>query len=175
MNQSLHSIILGCGILSAVAFTAMASAAAADASRADLPAAQKRSATVERAVLYAQQKDAASLPADLKNPFSPQGFDQADVEDNRIKNQTAESSKALGDNEILESIAAKLKPSGSLVFSGQPILLYGQKKLKVGDHLTISFEGHDYEVEITTIERTTYTLRLNRAEITRPINPGKTP
>jgi hypothetical protein len=167
--------ILGGGMLLTVALVAMVSAAPADASRSDLPTAQKRATTVERAVHYAQPKEAAGLPTDLKNPFSPSGFEQSDAEEAKAKNQAKESSKNLDDNEILESIAAKLKPSGSLVFNGQPILLYGQKKLKVGDHLTISFEGHDYEVEITTIERTTYTIRLNRAEITRPINPGKTP
>ncbi len=73
------------------------------------------------------------------------------------------------DRDILQGIAANLKPSGNFVIDGEAILLFGQKRVKAGDHLTITFEGIEYALEITAIERTSFTLRLNREEFTRPI------
>ena len=55
------------------------------------------------------------------------------------------------------------------------LLSIGKKRLKTGDRLTVNFEGQDYTLELVAIDRTNFTLRLNREEITRPIKPGKSP
>jgi hypothetical protein len=73
------------------------------------------------------------------------------------------------DRDVLQAIGANLKPSGNFVIDGESILLFGQKRVKAGDHLTITFEGTEYTLEIAAIERTSFTLRLNREEFTRPI------
>ena len=73
------------------------------------------------------------------------------------------------DRDILQAIGSNLKPSGAFVMDGESILLFGQKRVKAGDHLTITFEGTEYTLEIAAIERTSFTLRLNREEFTRPI------
>ena len=73
------------------------------------------------------------------------------------------------DRDILQAIAASLKPTGNFVLSGQPTLVFGQKRVKAGGLVTITFEGTEYTLEITAIERTSFTLRLNREEFTRPI------
>ena len=73
------------------------------------------------------------------------------------------------EREILQAIATSLKPSGNFILSGQPTLVFGQKRVKAGGLLTITFEGTEYTLEITAIERTSFTLRLNREEFTRPI------
>lgn len=73
------------------------------------------------------------------------------------------------DRDILQGIAANLKPSGNFVMDGVSNLVFGQKRVKAGDHLTITFEGTEYTLEIAAIERTSFTLRLNREEFTRPI------
>ncbi|MEO6994882.1 MAG: hypothetical protein ABI273_14840 [Lacunisphaera sp.] len=73
------------------------------------------------------------------------------------------------DRDILQGIAANLKPSGNFVMDGVSTLLFGQKRVKAGEHLTITFEGTEYTLEIAAIERTSFTLRLNREEFTRPI------
>ena len=54
---------------------------------------------------------------------------------------------------------------------GQLILLMREKKLKVGDYLTITFEGRDYVIELAAIDHSSFTLRLNKEKITQPINP----
>lgn len=69
----------------------------------------------------------------------------------------------------LQAIAAGLKPSGYIVLGGQPTLLFGQKRVKAGGSVTITFEGTTYTVEITSIVSPNFTLRLNREEFTRPI------
>jgi hypothetical protein len=71
--------------------------------------------------------------------------------------------------DLLQAIAANLKPSGNFVIGGQHTLVFGQKRVKAGGTLTITFEGTEYTVEITAIENNNFTLRLNREEFTRPI------
>jgi hypothetical protein len=73
------------------------------------------------------------------------------------------------DRELLQAIAKTLTPSGSFVISGEPLLTFGQKRVKAGGVLTINFEGKQYTLEIVSIDRTTFTLRLNREEFTRTI------
>ncbi len=72
-------------------------------------------------------------------------------------------------HDLLQAIAAGLKPSGSFVMGGQPHLLFGQKRVKAGGFVTINFEGAEYTVEIASINAPNFTLRLNREEFTRPI------
>jgi hypothetical protein len=74
-----------------------------------------------------------------------------------------------GDRELVEAIAKSLKPSGYIVLGGQASLSFGQKRVKAGGILTITFEGSQYTLEITSIDRTNFTLRLNREEFTRTI------
>jgi len=73
------------------------------------------------------------------------------------------------EKDILQAIAMSLKPTGNFILAGQPTLVFGQKRVKAGSLLTITFEGTEYTLEITAIERTSFTLRLNREEFTRPI------
>jgi hypothetical protein len=70
---------------------------------------------------------------------------------------------------LLRSLAAALRPSGSFVIGGEPTLVFGQKRVKAGSTMTINFEGSAYTVEIAAVTNTTFTLRLNGEEYTRPI------
>jgi len=80
-------------------------------------------------------------------------------------------SKPANDADLLSYIAGRVVPSGTITLNNEPLLIFGQKKVRVGDRLTVTYEGRDYNLEITNIQRFTFTLRLNRAEITRRINP----
>jgi hypothetical protein len=62
-----------------------------------------------------------------------------------------------------------LEPKGTFVVGGEAIILLGQKKLKVGETYPINFEGAVYELEITAIETTRFSVRYKNEEITRPI------
>ena len=177
--SSSHFRVIG-GVLLAVA-SASCALAARSAVPSDIIPSAKRAPTVELASKIARQNDPAPLPADYPHPFSPPGFDQRDPEEEKAKaaavQVATEPAKPAGDRQILEAIAPRVTPDGTAILprTGEPVLFFRQKKLKVGDHLTITFDGRDYEVEITAIDRTTFTMRLNSAEITRPIQPGKSP
>ncbi len=83
--------------------------------------------------------------------------------------------RAFGDREILIALAGKVHPGGSFSLGSEALLNFGKKNLRAGDHLTVSYEGQDYNLELVTFDRTSFTLRLNKEEITRPIKPGKNP
>lgn len=133
----------------------------------------KREATLELTaqLLAPRENPASTLPAELMDPFNPPGFGRIPA----VGKSGDTAHTVSSDREILENIANKIAPSGMVMFNDNPLLLFREKKLKVGDTLTITFEGTDYVVVITEIERTSFKIRLNREEITRPIKPGKTP
>jgi hypothetical protein len=72
--------------------------------------------------------------------------------------------------DLLQSIGDALRPSGFIVMGGEASLSFGQKRVKAGGTLTITFEGAEYTLEVTAIDRTNFTLRLNNEEYTRPVN-----
>jgi hypothetical protein len=120
------------------------------------------------------------LPADLVQPFNPAAFGQPDPEELRAiaaANAAAAAANAQAkpstDREFLQVIAARVMPSGSVMLGGQQYLIFGKKRMRVGDRLNVSYDNLDYTLELTAIERTTFTLRLNKDEITRPIKPAK--
>lgn len=106
-----------------------------------------------------------SIPTDAIDPFNSPSFNS---NSQPSANETVKTAPR-GDREILAAIAAQLKPSGNFIIGGQQTLIFGQKRVKAGTPMTINFEGVDYAIEITAVERTSFTLRLNREELTRPI------
>ena len=150
------------------------------AQNSDLVPTQKRAAVVALADQLVQPRVLAEMPATLVVPFNPVGFDQPDPEEVKAQQAAAAAAAAagtpvrpVGDRNVLSTLADKLSPSGTAIIGGEPILLFGSRRLKVGDRLTVTYEGNEYNLDITAINRTTFTLRLNREEITRPIKPGK--
>jgi hypothetical protein len=141
---------MGCLIL---AVTAAASS--------DLNTPDQRRESVNQALALIHPSSPALLPADLKNPFV--------LSRNADQEQVAKPIN--NDREALAGIAPQVVPSGVVQMGDTPILLLGEKKLKVGDYFTFPFEGTDYVVEVAAISHSTFTLRLNKEEITQPINP----
>lgn len=136
----------------------------------------KRTAVLEQARDLLAQK---TPPARVANPFFTEAFTEVLT---GARNTDAGAAGAPGDaaarpeaagsrngRDLLPSIAQSLKPSGYFVFGGVPHLSFGQKRVKPGGLLTINYEGKDYTLEVVSIDRTHFTLRLNREEFTRPI------
>ncbi|HWZ94543.1 MAG TPA: hypothetical protein VNW30_05050 [Opitutaceae bacterium] len=135
--------------------------AATAAAKSDLVTSAQRHKSLEQAMALARPVASGPLPADLKNPFvlSRDG-------------KSTGASRLLGsDRQILEAVAPHIVPSGVVQVGDSPMLLLREKKLKVGDYLTITFEGTEYMVELASISHSSFTLRLNKEEITQPINP----
>jgi len=130
---------------------------------------QRRTETLDLARrLLTTQPIQVDVPAVLsKNPFNPQV--SAPVQ---VATSEPVSAVVLADRDLLITLASSITPSGSMRLGDTPILLFGQKKFKVGDTLPIVFQGVSRELVITSIEPTSFTLRLNNEEITRPIKPS---
>lgn len=133
----------------------------------DLVTSPKRNVTVELARSLLTTKT-YNEDAELKNPFQLAPPPPAPVVATSGVVAPPEPTET-SDRARLEELAKQVTPSGFIQLSGVPILLFGQKKLKVGDTYSITFEGKPYELQITEIERTSFKLRLNNEEITRPI------
>lgn len=105
-----------------------------------------------------------------KNPFDPEGFgDGMNTTTSQGGISVVVPTGPRSPQDLVAAIGASLKPSGFFVLGGEPTLVFGQKRVKAGGLLTITFEGAEYTVEIVSIRNPNFTLRLNREEFTRPI------
>lgn len=136
----------------------------------DIPPPQKRTVTLElaRSFLTAKPIDISAEEVARKDPFNPR---QPSSEISPPEEAAVVKTVGMADRDILTNLAKSVTPSGTMQLGDTPILLFGQKKLKVGDSIPIVFQGTTYEVYIGGIERTSFTLRLNKEEIIRPIKP----
>ncbi len=166
----------------AAAFAVAPSARAKVQSELESP--DKRHLSVERAEFLAKPSVAAPLPAAIDQPFAPPGFELTDAEEAAAAAAAARLAAANGqgggpavapptDRELLESIVAKVRPSGTIFVGDRPMLMFGKRIVKTGSHFTVTYKGTDYDLELTEIDSTNFTLRYNHEEITRPIQPGK--
>src|SRR5581483_9311096 len=119
---------------------------------------------VNRATALAEPIAPVPLPADIKNPFVLNAKSESAA-------KQASGHSVSGDHDILAAIATHILPSGVMQIGDTPVLLLREKKLKVGDYLTITFEGTDYMIELTAVTHSSFTLRLNKEEFTQPLNP----
>lgn len=135
----------------------------------DISTPQKRMASLDLARELLTTQSTIESPEQLegKNPFNPKPLAPA------VGTAVVPTVVVVADRDRLLYLAAQVAPSGSIQLGGTPILLFGQKRLKVGDSIPIVFQGATYALQISAIERTTFTLRLNSEEITRPIKPVK--
>ncbi len=132
---------------------------------------QRRQPTIDQAETLLAHDQRTPLPPDLLNPFWPQ---RAAPQPTATAPASAPATLApVGDYALLETIAPEITPTGTMILGGAPLLLFGQKKVRVGDSLPVLYQGQRYTLVIAAIEPTSFTLRLGNAEFTRPINPPK--
>lgn len=178
------------GLMLWATLSCVVGAFAASAPVADVAPTAKRRPMVELAQRLATAPAPTALPPDVVLPFNPVAFGQPDPEEQRAIEQAAAnqaaaaaaaSSSAAGaqvragagatDREQLAAIASKISPRGSVFVGKVPSLIIGSKFVKIGAKFTVTYSGVDYVLELTAIDSTTFTLRLNGEEITRPIKP----
>jgi hypothetical protein len=135
--------------------------AATAAAKSDLATPDKRRESIDQAMALIRPVALVPLPADLKNPFVL----------SRDASGVGGAKQLSGDRQVLDAVAPNIVPSGVVQVGDSTILLLGEKKLKVGEYLTITFEGTQYMVVLSAISHSSFTLRLNKEEITQPINP----
>lgn len=143
---------------------------AAVAQPSDVFPPQRRTPSVEMAGRLARPPEAPVLPAELKNPFAPAALPS-------IAATVTEPARSgsLPTRQLLEAMAPSINPTGTMSLNGELILLFGQKRIKVGGSLPITFDGQPYVLVISAIQRNSFTLRLDGEETTRPIKPANRP
>ncbi len=154
------------------------SAVLAHAQRSDILPPQRRQPVVEQAETFISPPAQPEIHSRLNNPFFPNSLKPDDElltapipQDTSAAVPVAPASVY----ELLETIAPQINPTGSISLGGEPLLLFGQKKVRVGDELPVIYDGERYTLVISRIEPSSFTLRLGAAEVTRPINSNSSP
>lgn len=78
----------------------------------------------------------------------------------------------LTDEEVLGKLAPKLRPTGMLFRGGKGYLILPQGSMPDGGTIRVTYENHPYIIRVTDITTDSYTLRINEAALTRPIDPN---
>lgn len=158
----------------------LAAPAALFAARAtsDLQPPQKRQVTVTTAERLITRTELSPLPAAIPSPFNPPDFDKpeggpatpAAPSGPATSSAPAQPVTPPGDRDTLQILAAQITPTGVIQMADKtPRLVIGSKRFEVGTRFTATYNNQDYELELTAIDRTTFTLRYRGEEITRPI------
>ena len=175
MNHSPHHFARPLVLLAVLAGFSLARAADPE------PAASVASPTKRQEAVDSAQKLLAhrESPAVAHDPFHPEGFDEFVASVGRPvgsptggtpgETPTTQPTGTRNERDLLVAMATALKSPNVMVLGGQPVLLFGQKRVKAGGTITITFEGNQYTLEITAIAPPNFTLRLNREEFTRTI------
>jgi hypothetical protein len=143
----------------------------------DLLPPQKRAETLilARDLLTSKAFDSSVETLAAMNPFDPIQPSAPNAEPEKGASQSV-APVLVSDRELLKRMAEGVVASGMMQLGDRTFLLVGKKKLKVGDRLAVNSDGNAYELEISAIDRTSFTLRLKDEEITRPIkSPVKKP
>lgn len=151
----------------------------------DIPPPSKRHGAVELAQRLAARKAPPPVPAELPSPFNPPDFEKREAAEAPATPGGARPAGAasaggnaapaqpavpVDDRAILEAVAAKIPATGMITFGAKPILtVAGGKRFEIGSTFTVSYDNHDYDLEVVAIDRTTFTLRYRGEEVTRPI------
>jgi hypothetical protein len=151
---------------------------AAASQQSDLNASATRSSVVELAERLAEIRPPQPLAANVVQPFNPVAFgetnDQNGVGSGKPGANMLKPGAKIPDRDHLIAIAAKIAPNGTIFVGKAPVLVIAGKFYKVGTKFTVTSGGADRIVELTAINHTSFTLRLNDEEITRPIKSTKT-
>jgi hypothetical protein len=147
-------------------FTVLALSASGSslAQSADVSLPAQREALVESATkLWASRGEQIDVSETATNPF--QFLAELPVETTVEPNLV--SAPAITGVDLLSKLSAMIPASGTMVIGSESILLLGQKRLKVGDTLTITLDGRSYDLSLEAISSSTFSVRLGSFVHTR--------
>jgi hypothetical protein len=152
-------------------FFLFAGLAKAQSPAADISPPKQREALVSSALkVLAVRSEPVSVPDVPPDPFHWPAEPEAVVEETPAE---VVGPPVMG-SDLLAKLAAQIPVTGTVNIGGQPILLLGQKRLKVGDTVTISFEGQSYDLSIAGIAPTSFTVKRGELIHTRPTRLSNT-
>lgn len=146
------------------------------AQRSDILPSQRRQPAVDLALEIVGRVKPEALAPEINNPFYPNSLKAPPppppMEEGSTEPVEPVYQGPVSNIELLEAVAPQITPSGTMILGGYPLLLFGQKKIQVGDKLPILYEGQRYTLTISAIEGSNFTLKIGNAELTRPIKPA---
>lgn len=145
----------------------LSSLCAAQPARVDVPATQQRMPSVNRAAALSSQNAPKGIPSTLSNPFASSNLEAVEA---TVAAPIVKTARPSSDRDFLALLASQLAPTGTFILNGEPIILFGQKRMKVGDKVPLYFESSVYELEIAGISQTSFTVRFKNEELTRQIS-----
>jgi hypothetical protein len=148
-----------------VALLTLISTTALIAEDVSIPPVQKRAAVIETLQKRVQTKE-RSADGTQKNPFSMRGFESLSV---AVVTPQTNADPVVAEHDLLSVLADKVDARGRFVMNGEVMLLVGGKKLRAGSKVPVNHEGLIYELEISAIDTTKFTVRYKSEEFTRPI------
>lgn len=136
---------------------------AGDNPRAVLPHARRVDA-IKRAgeLLAVRPADSQALVADLNDPFYPGSRQAKD-----LKVAPKEPAETYSPAQLLARAAESIQPTGTMLIGTEPYLLLGGRRYKSGDTISVNVDGLGVQVIVSSIQRNSYTLRLNDQELRR--------
>ena len=159
--MSPHRIVLAALCVMAVAVSAQEGRKAGENPKAVLP--ERRRAIVltdAEEFLTIRPASVAAEAEDLLDPFYPT------VKRVR-KTETVEPVRNLDTNYLLTRAAESIKPQGTMLIGSEPYLLLDGKRFKAGDIIPVNVDGVGVQITVTSIQRNSYTLRLEDQELRR--------
>lgn len=90
--------------------------------------------------------------------------DANDVSPNPVSVEGQES-----ESEIIVKLAGEIPATGTILFGDKRILLAGKKKYKTGDVIIVKYKELEYDLAITDITATTFTVKHNQVTHSRAV------
>ena len=133
----------------------------------DLVQPQKRQVAVAIAQQLARAPSADTLPMDLANPFNPTDFAGQQRQAAAATSSATQILLPPTDEETLQLLVSLIPSAATMSHQGKQVLIIGGRPIGIGQVLTVPYKNQDYDLEITAITETTFTLRYGDAELTR--------
>ena len=112
-------------------------------------------------LLAAVPANSEGLTSELLDPFYP-GLKRA-----RDKKVEPTEPAVIDPQVLLKRAADTIMPQGTMLIGTEPYLLLDGKRYKAGDIISVTVDGVGVQVTVSSIQRNSYTLRLNDQELRR--------
>lgn len=104
-----------------------------------------------------------SLIKEIGNPFTAPLIPEPVVEKNKVEAPESAS-------EVLATLSNRIKPTGVFSLGGSFILMFKETRKRVGDVMNVPYGDKEYNLVISDIQGTSYTLKYKDAELQIKLN-----
>jgi hypothetical protein len=158
--------------LGLAAFSAQLPKLSAQASTDVAPPKAREKVMADAAIVLAKSGDFVAPPSPMPNPFVAKDDGENAATEHAPATAAAGPARAApahSGGAQLSQLAALIPATGVITVGGSSMLLTGTKRLKIGDACTVTFEGQAYDLTLTAISSTSFTVKRGDSLHTRPV------